>query len=365
VDSLPIFSKENALYYYEKYERRVSSVGLVFGFVVDNLTLQRIDVLFENLVLFFYIALASASIVVINFWEGGRLRGKLFESIVPWLPLVIQVAFGGLFSGYVVFYSRSASFITGWPFLLMLGALLIGNEFFRKRYQQFVFQVSILFLAVFSFAIFFLPVVFKTFGPGTFVASGIISVLIISIFIRLLYPVVPQEAKRRHILFPSIISIYIGMHILYFTNIIPPIPLALKEQGAYHSITRTGTVYAARGEERTWYSFLRGPQIVHIARGSPVVFYSAVFAPTKLTTGIVHEWQYFDDVKQAWVTRSRVSFPIVGGSDGGYRGYSIKNNVEEGRWRVNVETSRGQHIGRKIFHVEYVAKLPVLREVEL
>ena len=42
---------------------------------------------------------------------------------------------------------------------------------------------------------------------------------------------------------------------------------------------------------------------------------------------------------------------IAGGRDGGYRGYSL-TTVNSGNWRVNIETERGQLIGRVKFKVE-------------
>jgi hypothetical protein len=350
---LQFFTQEKIQYYYERYERRVSSAAFLFGFIMDNLTLKRIDLLFENIVLFSYIIIASVSISVMNFWEGGKLRGRFFEIIVPWLPLVMQFAFGGLFSGFVVFYARSASFVISWPFILMLAVLLIGNEFFRKHYQQFTFQISMLFIALFSFFIFFLPVVFKTFGAETFILSGIVSVIGIGMLVRFLQRAQFVSTRKRHVVRYSIVSIYIGMHVLYFTNIIPPIPLALKEVGIYYSVERTFDGYHLQGNDRPWYAFLQITETIHTVPFDSLSLYSAVFAPTKLTTDIVHEWQYFDEDKDIWITRSRVQFPITGGRDGGYRGYSVKSRVEEGRWRVNVETARGQLLGRKIFQVVY------------
>ena len=65
------------------------------------------------------------------------------------------------------------------------------------------------------------------------------------------------------------------------------------------------------------------------------------------------------------MSRSRVVFSIVGGRDGGYRGYSLKTNMESGWWRVRVETTRGQVLGQAQFTVETVSSLPVLEKKDL
>ncbi len=99
-------------------------------------------------------------------------------------------------------------------------------------------------------------------------------------------------------------------------------------------------------------------QTLHLQEGRRVVVYSAVFAPTALNTNIVHHWQHYDEAKEKWVTVTHATFPIVGGRDGGYRGYSWKLNVESGYWRVNVETPNGQLLGRIKFKIEMVSEDP-------
>ncbi len=48
----------------------------------------------------------------------------------------------------------------------------------------------------------------------------------------------------------------------------------------------------------------------------------------------------------------RVSFPINGGRDGGYRGYTIKRNPIAGEWRVDFATADGHLLGRERFTVD-------------
>src|SRR3712207_1946369 len=87
----------------ERYERHISSAALIGGFIIDSITLKRIDFLFENLVLISYLTIAGISIAFLNFYEGGAVRGRFFEWMHRLLPIVIQFAFGGLFSGFLIF----------------------------------------------------------------------------------------------------------------------------------------------------------------------------------------------------------------------------------------------------------------------
>ena len=70
-----------------------------------------------------------------------------------------------------------------------------------------------------------------------------------------------------------------------------------------------------------------------VASGESLSVYSAVFAPIQLRTNIVHNWQRYDE-NAGWQTQSIVRFPITGGRDGGYRGYSTKSMPQRGRWRA-------------------------------
>ncbi|TSC69737.1 MAG: hypothetical protein G01um101470_995, partial [Parcubacteria group bacterium Gr01-1014_70] len=169
--------------YFRHYERHLSSAGLIVGFVVDNLTLKRIDLLFENLVLFSYLAVAGVGIFFVNMREEGRLRNKFFEEIHEFLPVIVQFAFGNLFSGLFVFYSRGSSFSHNWPFIVLLLGLLIGNEFFKERYMRLTFHVSVFFVALFSFFIFFVPVVAGAMGVWVFLVSGAAALVITGGFI--------------------------------------------------------------------------------------------------------------------------------------------------------------------------------------
>ncbi|MBI2120589.1 MAG: DUF2914 domain-containing protein [Parcubacteria group bacterium] len=140
------------------------------------------------------------------------------------------------------------------------------------------------------------------------------------------------------------------MNLLYFTNSIPPIPLSLKDAGPYHSLQKSKTGdYILTGEQAHWYDFFKPHQEVHWTYGDPIYFYSAVFAPTKLSTGIAHNWQYYDSEEGKWVETGTFHFGISGGRELGYRGYSIKANIRPGLWRVDVVTDRGQVIGRTKF----------------
>ena len=349
------------------YMRYISPLALIAGFFADNLILlRRVDVWTSNLLFFSYLAIAASCIVVLNLITSGRLRAPWLLKITPLIPVVAQFAFGGLFSGYLSLYSRSAAFAVSWIFVLIVAALLVGNERFVRFYMKLSFQISIFFTVLFSFLIFFLPVVFHEIGPYTFFASGLMSLVVIAFFLSILYRLVPETVlQERTRIARSIAVIFVVFNILYFTNAIPPLPLALKDAGVYHGVTRLSDgSYRLLAEPVPWYeAYLRYNTLFHRAAGTNVYAYSAIFAPTGLSTIILHEWQRYDEALEGWVTTNTEQFPILGGRDGGYRGYSIKAGIASGEWRVNVITQYGQLIGRISFTVVDTPAVTPLEEL--
>jgi hypothetical protein len=340
------------------YERYVSPLSLVAGFISDNLFLtRRVDLWTTDALFLFYLCVSSTGIVLINRIEAGRVRHKLLVDAAPIIPIVIQFAFGGLFSGFLSLYSRSAAYATSWIFVILVAALLLGNERLSRFYVRVPVQIGIFFTTVFSFLIFFLPVIFHQIGPWMFMGSGVTALVVVATFIMALMRLVPETRKDLTTVARTIAVIYVVFNIFYFTNVIPPLPLALKDAGVYHDVTHEvdGT-YDLSGEPLPWYeSFLRYNTVFHATSGDSAYVYSAIFAPSGLSTIILHEWQRYDATSKQWVTTDTLRFPIEGGRDGGYRGYSIKTNITPGQWRVNVITQYGQLIGRISFSVESTA----------
>jgi hypothetical protein len=336
---------------YERFERHFLTIVFIGGFVLDNLTLSRVDRLFDNLVLSLYLFIAGATIFIWNKYETTNLTNVFLVKTHGALPAITQFCFGALFSGFVVFYSKGGLLVDHLPFLLFLIALFIGNEYFRSFYSRLTFQLSIFFVSTFLYSIFILPVIIRTVNSFVFLLSGILSLLIFGLLFFMIAHSAPlsfRTSKRSIIL--TTICIYGLINVLYFTNSIPPLPLTLKDIGVYHEVTRAIDSYTVT-YERNLFRFFSLSEPFHKVSGESVYVFSSVFAPTKLSTGIAHEWFFYDTSESKWVSTGRISFPIVGGRDGGYRGYSVKSNPSPGKWRVDVITTEGRIIGRMRFTV--------------
>lgn len=338
---------------YEQNERRVSSFSIVGGFVFDSLTLQRVDSLFENFWLVMNLLVVALCIILLHRQEHAADNDNI-EGVKKhfWLFNIMQFSFGALLGASFIFYFRSATLAVSWPFLALVLLAMFANEFLKKHYDRLLFQISFLYLSIFIFLIYFVPVLTHQLGPIVFLASGVLSLIVLWGFIKILGRFSKDDfsANSRPVIF-SVASIFLIINLLYFTNIIPPIPLALKDAGIYHSVSRTASGgYAVTEEERGWFDFLRFSQRVSWLPGSSLYAYSAVFSPTDLDTNIVHEWQYKNDAGE-WVTSARIPLKLAGGRAEGFRTYSVKSSLSPGKWRVNVSTPRGAVIGRINFHI--------------
>jgi len=337
--------------WYERHEKRFSTFSLLFGFVFDSLTLQRIDAVRENVWIALNLVLVAVCIVLLNKRGTSADDGASWRHF--WLFNILQFGFGALLGAFFIFYFRSATLVGAWPFLLILLAAMVANELFQKRYARLALQLSFFYLSVFSFAIFLLPLLAHRIGPVVFLASGVLSLVVLWLFILVLKYFVGEKFRDgRTLVMRSIVTIFLGVNLLYFTNLIPPIPLSLQDAGIYHSIERlVGGSYLVSGEKRGFFEYFHLRERVNLIPGDSLYAYSAIFSPAAFNTPIVHEWQYKKDSTGKWVTASRIPLSLSGGRAGGFRTYSIKTNLAPGLWRVNVATPRGQLIGRISFRV--------------
>ncbi|MEI8123842.1 MAG: DUF2914 domain-containing protein [bacterium] len=336
---------------FEKYSRFLSSLGLIAGLIITPLTLTRIDNVSDNLWIIIQLFLAIFGITLLNYLNNKVKTGKINKvydnDINFWLTLIIQFAFGNLFSTYIVFYFRSSTIFLSWPFILVIAFLLIGNEIWVRRYSRLTLQITTLFLSIYMFFIFSLPIILNKIGDDVFIYSGLLSLLFIIVFIFVLRIITRESFTANKIpMISSLIGSFIIINGMYFLNIIPPIPLSLKDAGVYHSIYIENGNYILNGEEKTWKDYFKIYEVYNRVGNEPVYVFSSIFSPTKFNTEIIHEWQYYNENERKWVTSGRVNLPITGGRDAGFRTYSMKENVFTGLWRVNILTLKNKVVGR-------------------
>ena len=341
------------------HERSLSAFGMVAGFASDSFMFRRIDLPNTQAIFAAYLTVVAASIVGLHFLERRAREGHVYARWRALLPLATQFALGGLWSGFLVFFSRSAVVTMSWPYLAMLAGFLIGNEVFKRYLTRLVFTAVLFFFALFTYSVVTVPIYTHTIGRLTFLASGLVAIGVLIVFLYFLAVVNREQfvAARSRIAL-GVAGVYALMNVFYFTNTLPPLPLALARVGIYHAVKKAGDAYDAEAEPEPWFTRFGVPPVLHVASGQPLYAYSAIFAPIRLSTKIVHRWQRYDSKTGHWRTISTVVFPINGGREGGYRGYTIKHDPEPGDWRVDIDTSEGHLIGRLAFKVERATAAP-------
>src|ERR1035437_7251627 len=173
--------------WYGRYERPISSLFLVLGFIFDALTLKRVDTFWENSWILGHLIIIGVFIALIHLRENEVGGEKNPKKIHFWFVNILQFFFGGLLSTFLVFYFRSADIFVTWPFILLLAIAFIANESLKRHYIRFSFQISLFFLSLYSFSIFLVPVMLHQIGPKIFLLSGLISLAFITIFIGVLF----------------------------------------------------------------------------------------------------------------------------------------------------------------------------------
>jgi hypothetical protein len=339
----------------QKHERLIPVISFFAGFTWDSITITRIDEVSDNLIIGLYLILLGVLIILTLKSEKSRLKKPLLIKYSHWYPIGIQFFLGGLFSAYVVFYFKSASFTKTAIFLGLLIILLISNEFLKSKLTNTYLLFSLYFLAAFSFFIFFIPVITGFMNIFTFIAGSIAGLLLPYFVLSYLYRknlLTSKQIYQKHL--GLIGGIYLIMVIFHLLNLIPPVPLAMKYAGIYHHVSKNDTTntYILKHEKPKWYQFFKNDDSVFQYQENDTVFcFASVFAPTRLTKQIAHEWQFFSEARDEWIVTDRTVYRLTGGRDGGYRGYTFKKNIEMGDWRVDIITDDDQILGRINFEI--------------
>jgi hypothetical protein len=356
-------SLKRLLVWAQRNERHLGAVLFIFGFVTDLFTFAFLPVAIVNIAFLGYLALAIFTTLGSHLFSGAREHPTLWRrtlSIV--FPLAAQYAIGSLLSGCLIFYAKSAAVIVSWPFLLLIALVFIGNEYFRTYYKHLAFQIVLLFFGIYAYAIFAVPLLLHKLGPWIFLLSTLVSLIALALFLLAIARMRrPGFVRSMRYVLPGAAAIVALMSLCYFTGLVPPIPLTMPSAGIYHSVTHRDGQYIVTTENAKQWWDLRN-EVVHHAPGTPLFVFSSVSAPFKFGAAIVHVWERYDESKNRWVERNRIEFPISGGRDGGYRGYSEATNPEAGKWRVTIETTDRQVIGRLYFTIEDVATPPLIKE---
>lgn len=320
-------------------QRLLPALAFLGGFFWDVMTIGRTIKPADLLILSGYYVICAAILVLRG--REARFRGSQY------LNFALQFFLGNVFSALVVFYFISAGSFWGFAIVSALAAMLVANEFLERQYDKLTLSWAMLTVSGVMLLNFMLPHLFRSINPLWFYASTGIAVVLAALLDRL--------SLRKHRLWPTgaVALVLMSMHLL---NLIPPVPLVGKRLVVGHDVRKVGSEYLVTFEPREPLYFWRR-QVVHKAPGARVWCASSIFIPRGIETTVRHRWLRLEG--GSWVSMSVVPFPIRGGRTDGYRGYSFKDNIPAGEWKVVVETLQGQTISSMRFRVEESARSSV------
>jgi hypothetical protein len=350
---------------YQKYEKFLPVAVFAIGFLWDSITMTRVDSLIDNIILLFYLASLGVMIYQTVKRQCGMATSRWMQRLQPHFLWAMQFCYGGMFSSFVVFYFKSVSWTGTQFFFLILVALLIGNEFLHHRLGNPVLLAILYSFCLISYLAFFLPVILARIGPEVFLLAGCLSLVIsFLVFAAAYWPERDLWAHRMKPITTWIAAIFVAGQLLYFANLIPPVPLSLKSAGIYHSVTRTSAGYQVQNYPTPLYRFWkRWDDPFYYSPGQAAFCYTAIFAPPGIEVPIIHVWSR--QTASGWTRTDRIRFDIAGGREMGYRGFTRKGNLPPGNYRVDVETERGQILGRVEFAVIVRKVSPVFLETRI
>jgi hypothetical protein len=300
----------------------------IAGFVWDALTLGRAIKPIDLFILAAYLAGAAVILVLLG-------RGTAFPG-VRYVGFALEFLFGGIFSALFIFYFLSSGALAGYLFVLGLAALLVGNEFLGNRYSELTLSWTMFTLCALMFFNFALAHLFHSISTFWFYLGTVVAVLLVVVLRRL-------SRRESASIGPSIGTAALLL-VLHLFNFIPPVPLVKKQMVIAHSVQHDGASYLARVESPGWRIWRASSATYHRRDGEPVYCFTSVFIPNGIRTTIRHRWEHHDK-ENGWTTMDVRPFTIEGGRHGGYRGYTFKQNLIPGAWRVTAESESGAAIG--------------------
>jgi hypothetical protein len=331
---------------YTRSRHWLPAAFFVGGFVWDAVTLGRSIKPVDLFILLAYYAGAALILLAL----GREVKFRYSE----YLNAVLQFFFGGMFSALFIFYFLSASGLPELCVVIALAGLLVGNEFLESRYSELTLSWAFFTLSGAMFFNFALAHRFRSINTFWFYLGTLLAITA-TLLLR-------KASTRQAALAPSI-AVTVLLLLLHATNVIPPVPLVKKEMLIAHDIRRDARGYRMTIEPPGWRVWRSSSPVVHLRSGERIFCFTSVFVPNGIETTIRHRWSHYDARRGQWADLGTIAFPISGGRESGYRGYSIKSNVQEGEWRVVTESESGAAVGVLRFRVTKTNAAPGMKSI--
>ncbi len=332
--------------YYDRNRRWIPPAFFILGFVFDAVTLQRIDELWTILQQAAYLIIV-ASLTGLEIVESARevQPHRFIRKIWQYREAAIPFFLGALLNCYALFFFKSASSLTSFVFITVIGMLLVLQEFKKFGAAQTRIHMALLGLCLISFFEVLSPILFGSIGIIPFVCGMVASLGVSALYYRVILKWLNVDAvhARSQMALPFLV-VHGLFAALYFGNAIPPVPLSVTYMGIYHDVRKIDEKYELSYERSPLQFWQNGDQTFRARPGDVIHCYVQIFAPTGFTEQLQVRWLYRDSLR-GWKPADGISMNITGGRDGGFRFVTKKTNYEPGDWRVLIETHDGREVG--------------------
>ena len=339
--------------FYKKHARWIPIVSFLLGFLFDIAVLKRVDELSVIIQQAIYLMI-SASFIGFELVEhlGVEIHPpKLFLKVWKYREFLLHFLLGTLLNSYAIFYFKSASALTSFLFIAILIAVLMVNEFLRFGKSQTQVHVALLSLCLISYFVSLAPIVLGFIGIVPFLSAMVVSIIVFYGYTQILKPKLVSHPKllKTHLFYPFL-AIQITFVILYFTHVIPPVPLSVKYMGIFHGAEKKDSGYELSFINSDWKFWDLGDKNFLARPGDVIYCYVQIFSPARFSDQLQVRWLY-SDARKGWMSSDAIRLPVTGGREEGYRIVTRKSNYQPGSWRVQIETLDNHEIGRINFKV--------------
>ena len=339
----------------EKNGKHLLTITFFGGFVVDYIFLPEISVPIYPYIGIFYIFLVGFGLLLKE-WQLHLLSvGRGNRTFLKLSELGTSFAMGSLLSYVFIYYIRSGDIFTSWPISLFLLVCIFINEFSFQSSTRLIINTFFFYAAIVFFFIFNAPLVYKEVSTDVFVRGIIFSLLACYIYAGLLaLSLYSRRLTSKIYLLAFITPVLVGL--MYFTNILPAVPLTMREAGLYSFVSRSpdgNYNFSEINKASEKYFGINFKDYLYINKNQPVYFYTSVLAPAEVKSSITHIWQRKNQQLNRWENIEKVEYSIKGGRKDGYRGYTVLQNTSEGQWRVVVVVDKKRVVGQKMFEIKF------------
>ncbi|MDF1581417.1 MAG: DUF2914 domain-containing protein [Desulfuromonadales bacterium] len=324
--------------------RFLPGVAFICGVSWDSVTMGKVVSFYDLLVLTTY------------YLGAGLLLILLVREIQPrwqnWFIFLIQFFFGGLFSALVVFYFKSSGSLYTFLVVIFLALMLVSNEFIAEKYRSRTLSWTMFATCGTMYLNFLIPHFVHSVKPVWFYLSCLFSLAVVFTIHAFAYAKQRQymstEVKKLQYLrelrqMTPALGVVALLAVLYQFQLIPPVPLVLKESYICKDFTNADGIYQCQAESQSLSRALGfGGDVIHFKDGEKIYNLSAVFAPAQISVDLEHRWWLWNEQLGNWQSSGVVPLPMVGGRKEGWRTYSYINpRGRAGEWKVETALKDG------------------------